>query len=261
MADTTNTQPGEAAASTSVSGAEALPLLCEFCGYCIEGVPETGNCPECGRAIYDSLPERRTGSPWQRRANNRGARNTWRWAVRRPERLFGRIRIDRDTSWSLRHRSARHAASWFCLPLLGQGMAALALGEVGWMMAGLLLAGVLWPMAYLAFVALIKLEEAGVRFFGRRRGWRVTPSVAVSVCAHASPAWLVGSRLWFVAWALVLLFIAGAPPMPGAEVQWVLLLPLLGPLTGLIWFEVLVYIGIRRCRFANTARSPSQGLA
>lgn len=47
----------------------ALPIpsevLCESCGYRLAGLPPTTNCPECGTPAATSLPERRTGSPWQ----------------------------------------------------------------------------------------------------------------------------------------------------------------------------------------------------
>jgi hypothetical protein len=40
--------------------------LCERCGYCITGLPLTGNCPECGFAVRDSLPGgRRRQNAWQ----------------------------------------------------------------------------------------------------------------------------------------------------------------------------------------------------
>ncbi|HUU94882.1 MAG TPA: hypothetical protein VM487_04015 [Phycisphaerae bacterium] len=32
---------------------------CESCGYTLTGLPVNGRCPECGRAVQDSLPERR----------------------------------------------------------------------------------------------------------------------------------------------------------------------------------------------------------
>lgn len=33
---------------------------CESCGYTISHLPDTTNCPECGRPVADSLPERRS---------------------------------------------------------------------------------------------------------------------------------------------------------------------------------------------------------
>lgn len=50
-------------------------LLCERCGYDLEGMARDDNCPECGRAIVESLPERRSGTPWQRRLMS-----PWSWA-------------------------------------------------------------------------------------------------------------------------------------------------------------------------------------
>jgi hypothetical protein len=35
-------------------------LLCERCGYVLEGLDERGACPECGQPIAESLPSRRT---------------------------------------------------------------------------------------------------------------------------------------------------------------------------------------------------------
>ena len=31
----------------------------------IEGLDTQGHCPECGKPIAESLPERRIGTPWQ----------------------------------------------------------------------------------------------------------------------------------------------------------------------------------------------------
>src|SRR6187401_883590 len=40
-------------------------LLCERCGYIIQGLAPPIACSECGLPIADSLPSARTGTPWQ----------------------------------------------------------------------------------------------------------------------------------------------------------------------------------------------------
>ncbi len=89
----------------------ALPIpsevLCESCGYRLAGLPPTTNCPECGTPAASSLPERRTGSPWQlalSRAEPASPRprplailRAWlataALALTSPIRLFGIIRL------------------------------------------------------------------------------------------------------------------------------------------------------------------------
>ncbi len=40
---------------------EATDLLCEKCGYVLNGLPENGRCPECGTPIEQSLGQQRIG--------------------------------------------------------------------------------------------------------------------------------------------------------------------------------------------------------
>ncbi|MEZ6318065.1 MAG: hypothetical protein R3B49_04810 [Phycisphaerales bacterium] len=56
--------------------ADEYTVLCERCGYVVEGLDPAGACPECGKPIAESLPERRVGTPWQR------ARSAW-WDTHR----------------------------------------------------------------------------------------------------------------------------------------------------------------------------------
>lgn len=40
-------------------------LLCEACGYVLNGLPDGGRCPECGIPTADSAPARRGPSRWE----------------------------------------------------------------------------------------------------------------------------------------------------------------------------------------------------
>jgi hypothetical protein len=41
-------------------------LLCEACGYVLNGLPRESNCPECGKPIAESAASRRTPPGWER---------------------------------------------------------------------------------------------------------------------------------------------------------------------------------------------------
>jgi len=50
----------------STRAPEETDLLCENCGYMLNGLPPSGNCPECGTAIDFSLSERLRQPPlWE----------------------------------------------------------------------------------------------------------------------------------------------------------------------------------------------------
>ena len=40
-------------------------LLCEGCGYTLNGLPHSGRCPECGKPVAESVGTRRTAPPWE----------------------------------------------------------------------------------------------------------------------------------------------------------------------------------------------------
>lgn len=244
---------------------EFVPL-CEKCGYVIDALPPDSDCPECGRPIASSLADARPGSPWQAGKGNGVAR----WLAtavamqRKPSEVFTKIRIgdSRDPAlmrWSLLIASATLATVLAGAILLDPGLGmthggAAAFAALAWLLvsaAGVfVLRGLTW------------IEERGLRFFGRRQGFRITPAIARSVCAHASIGWALGAilgafitvALWLVLyWPVGLAtrlaphYTSRPPPTWGADALGLAF----GAGAALLWFETLAYIGMRKCRYAN----------
>ena len=76
---------------------------CERCGYSLADLTDKGVCPECGMDIALSVPRKREGTPWQRRAGFRSLMKTW-VGVLRDDAIWREMRIDR--------RSRRMFVGW-----------------------------------------------------------------------------------------------------------------------------------------------------
>jgi hypothetical protein len=63
-------------------------LLCEKCGYDLTGLPESGNCPECGTPVADSLGENRAPPAWEQRPSPATFLSTTAAALFRPRRFY-----------------------------------------------------------------------------------------------------------------------------------------------------------------------------
>jgi hypothetical protein len=253
-------------------------LLCERCGYNLSGTGPDGVCPECGLTVGESLPARRTGSPWQRRPGPLSWVRTGLATLLRPTRTFRALRIRPEGATLLSLLNLWLAGALIADPWVGTFIAdpartardlsdprQLGLYAVSWLVWGL---GVGWVLLLLTWV-----EYAGVRFFAARRGWRLTRAAAWQVCAHSTVGWLVCGSLAILILAAVQACVRLFGMPLGGQVDLkpyvpiridigdVVLVggPLVGYLAGLLAFETLVYKGVRVCRYATL--SPAVGAA
>jgi hypothetical protein len=254
---------------------QAPPLLCEDCGYDLqalqdlpEGTPAntSANCPECGRPVHTSLPEHRHGIPLP---PVNGKPPSWfasAWAIlSTPRKTFGRVRIDADAAKVFSNRSLLIASaipgcSWIVIMIVRSPPGTFVsqsnspmLDAVVLFIAAVVAAPMTSGLFFVMFIAAMSLETFGLRQIGRVHRWRISPEVSTTVVRYASVGWVAGV---LVATPIMVVLTqdglasAMASRLSGALVFATLLIPL-------FWFELLCYLGIRRCKFANPPRIPS----
>lgn len=102
-ADTTGPH-AEAYDNRMPSAAANIPsetdLLCEYCGYVLNGLPDSANCPECGRAAADSSPALRGKPAWEQHRSLLGFCKSTYEVLFHPTRFFRSLgtRLERTQS-------------------------------------------------------------------------------------------------------------------------------------------------------------------
>lgn len=260
-------------------------LLCERCGYVIEGLSTEGACPECGKPIAESLPERRVG--WERyRPGLSGAFRATVGIIRHPIKTLDRMPIDGNAVALGRHlrrtASGTAAAGFFLLAILVQLTAATGSSQP---VAGAFIVPVIvWLIVSPTLAILTAVEARGLVFLGRRRSARMDPMIARAICAHGSAGWvlasisLVGGILMVAMGTLVLDafdldsfdlayigYVSGQELflwMASWSVIWIgVVIGVGGSCAGFLFFETFAWLGLRRLKYANRRRPGPVGQA
>jgi hypothetical protein len=251
-------------------------LLCERCGYVVDGLPVDGVCPECGTDIAHSLPANRPGTPWQQRPSFATMLGTVWLTVRHPARTLNTLAVTPPKFWRL----VWIGAAPFGMLLGVATLLALEVerplpsgGSVAWhpggmtdsLVVGLVLGAVMVPLAAGALAALTWVEARGLVIFSAQRGGRVYPELAHAIVRHGAAGWLVsaiGALLMLpLAWSLEASVGPGIAPNRGAPPAWVLAMAGVGLVLvalGFLGFEFFAWLGLRRCKFANRTPPPPE---
>jgi predicted RNA-binding Zn-ribbon protein involved in translation (DUF1610 family) len=236
-------------------GIDEYTLLCEACGYVIEGLPREGQCPECGKAVAESLPERRTGTPYQHRTDLFGVFQTWWLCLFNPKKTLDSISFDQP-SRGLRRVSVLIAAAPPALSVSAGYFAIVTQGAKGSSptiaaLISIALLGCGFGLSVGLLLLLTKIEQMGLGVIGRSRDFRITPAIAANVCDHATIGWVVASAMSSLATAVIL--VIEIQPMVSLSL-WYAAIPLALAIPGFLYFETFAYLGLRRCKFANRSR-------
>lgn len=218
--------------------------ICEDCGYALKGLQPDGGCPECGLPIADSSPKLRTGPDWQASPGPRAAFSIVIALMLNPKSFFRGMRVDGSNT----------TARLFLL------IVASAIGLLWYSLPWNLSKST--PMFHLfqavivcdSVILLSYIEAVGVVYFARRRDWRVPFRLSERLVCYCSIGWVPAAG---VMWLAIYLVGNGYVDrwmnrlLPAWEYWQSLALLVLIAAVAMMWFEVLVWLGVRQTKHAN----------
>jgi hypothetical protein len=209
-------------------------LLCEACGYTLNGLPGDGNCPECGKSVQFSIaPTGRQPSAWER---DGGFFATTAQVIFRPSWFFRSTTTRGDPAAAMRFgtiHTAIASALFAAAGILHIGYLTLETGQ----RPGVIGYGLVWlAIAVCTFIAMTLTTRLAVRLTtweAAYRGFRLpAPVVQRGLAFHAAhylpigiialattAAYQVGLNLYPLYWSIhvtTYLYVLSAEVIVGA---------------------------------------------
>lgn len=232
--------------------------LCEGCGYTLNGLPESGNCPECGKPIAESTIHAPRAHPaWERQSSRGGVcGGFWRTTAHvlfRPTDFYRTLRT-RDVAGRSQYRFA--AAHWWLASVLFAFAGAL---HFGWLVSGspgelslaqALLTPLLATITYLALDLVTRLAARLTAWEANYRGIRIPHAVALrGLHYHAAHYLPVALLAVATVGGYQLLLGGGVLSYASAEAYlWVLSGEVV---VGAVYLFQTYWIGMRNVMYAN----------
>ncbi len=233
-------------------------LLCQACGYVLEGLDLDTQCPECGKPIEESLAKDRPGTPWQRKASIFSMIKTWYLVLRHPKRTIDEMRFDEGDGISFAAITPLLAMGIFSLVLLPIPFVSKYISLFGAVVGFGMVSVMYWLLGF----TYSAIASSRIRFAAKRRGYRVDREVSWALAGYASTALILIPLA--VGTVIVVGFFLGLAIDRGyldrdhwlsiiyRILAWNALLFCLP--VSLLAFEVFPYLGLRRCKYANRIR-------
>jgi predicted RNA-binding Zn-ribbon protein involved in translation (DUF1610 family) len=235
-------------------------LLCERCGYIIDDLDHSLPCPECGKPISESLPERRVGTPWQQNPSFKTMARTWMQSLMHPIKTMDAVVFSEKDTTRLLHETISFA---MIISLLFSALMCFAMSAHFPLSATFFMFSIVPAIVFALILILLSCIEAkGLQVIGKSRGFRISPPIAWVIVGHGAVGWLiVGLSVGFgTATRAVAFNIESMTDNYALADDYRLfgnIAMVIGILAGFLFFETFAYLGLRRCKYANRSR-PTQ---